>query len=240
MGFDLSDPHVKNALNCQLQVPMPAGEDSVFGWLSPQVPSGHWVTAPAWAGLEWAPLGECLCECAVPWKTLEEGIRTLFIGPEVKIQNLLLQEATRSHHWMLEKGHTLQRRTEFLISIRPGFLEMKSVCHLFPRHWSLIMSHSVPRRLLAVDSQELICSHPWLFFSLGQMVSGSQHMYWIRRKGELATVEASVRPDVWLVETKECNGTDQRCFFHALDYSRGISPLPVVLCDATLFLPALW
>lgn len=98
------------------------------------------------------------------------------------------------------------------------------------------MSHSVPRRLLAVDSQGLICSHHLVVSLWGKWSAYLQHMLIESDGKETATVEASVRPDVWLVG-KQKNAMEQIKDVSSMPLTtpEGFLPLPVVLCDATLF-----
>lgn len=98
------------------------------------------------------------------------------------------------------------------------------------------MSHSVSRHLLAVDSQGLICSRHLVVSLWGKWSAYLQHMLIESDGRETAAIEASIRPDVWLV------GKQKNAMEHIKDVSsmplttpEGFLPLPVVLCDALLF-----
>lgn len=97
------------------------------------------------------------------------------------------------------------------------------------------MSHSAPRRPLAAGSEGFISSITRLFLP----GANGQCMYNKYLLNQTEGRQQQLSPQFilkygWL-EKNECNGTYQRCFFHALDYSGGISLLPMVLYDSQLF-----
>lgn len=144
MGFEFSDPHVKNALNCQLRCQCQQVKTVCLAGFLPRFLQGTESQHRAWAGLNehhssvyvnvWVPL-------ALPG---EKGINIVYRPGGWKYRICSYRRRLDPHHWMLEEGHLTEEDRISHQHPEPCFLEMKSVCHLFPRHWSLIMSHSVP------------------------------------------------------------------------------------------------
>ena len=123
----------------------------------------------------------------------------------------------------------------------PGFLEMKSVCHLFPRHWSRIVSHSAPRRLLAVGSQGLICSHHWVVSPWGKWSAYLQHVLIESDWRETAAIEASICPDICWLGNKRMRWNRSKMFLPCPWLLRRGFPLcQWSLWCATVPFPALW
>ena len=237
MDFDLSNPHVKSTLKCQLRRWCQQVKTACLACFLPRLLQGIESQHQARAGLERAPLKWVfMWMCESPWRCQGKRDQNIVHRPRG------LKYRIRSYRRWLDLITGCWRKATIRSRDRishqhpePGFLEMKSVCHLFPRHWSLIMSHSVPRRRLAVDSQGLICTHHLVVSPWGKWSAYLQHMLIESDWRETAATEASIHPDVWLVGKQNAMEQIKDVSCMPLTTPEGFFPLPVVLCDALLF-----